>query len=104
MPSSCFMLVLDGALTETVYESSAFIGQDAVALNEGHSRTHSAGAYTYINDRVGLHKVENATRDRAMSLHIYAPGWKTVQLYDEVQRPELTDASGASFEVGWGDF
>ena len=57
-----------------------------------------------IDDDIGLHKVGNATRERAMSLHIYAPGWETVQLYDETMPPEVTDAGGAAIDVdAWGD-
>jgi len=100
------MLVIDGQLRETVYEPRSIIGSDAVAADEGESRVHDSGAYTYINDSMGLHKVANAsTTHRAVSLHVYAPGWKSVQLYDEARRPERVDAGGASIDVDeWGDF
>ena len=100
------MLVLDGELRETLYEPRSIIGDDAVAADEGHSRALAAGTYTYINDHIGLHKVGNpSSTDRAVSLHVYAPGWRTVQLYDETRRPAETDAGGAPLEVdGWGDF
>ena len=98
------MLVLDGALTETVYASNAIIGPDSVAMDGGMATVHHAGAYTYIDDDIGLHKVGNATRERAMTLHIYAPGWETVQLYDETMPPEVTDAGGVAIDVdAWGD-
>ena len=103
--SSCFMRILEGELTETLYPPDAIIGPDTVAAHEGHSRKLSAGGYTYIDDSYGLHKVGNASRARAISLHVYAPGWKTVQLYDETERPEATDASGAPLEaLCFGDF
>ena len=104
--SNCFMLVIDGQLRETVYEPRSIIGSDAVAADEGESRVHDSGAYTYINDSMGLHKVANASAThRAVSLHVYAPGWKSVQLYDEARRPERVDAGGASIDVDeWGDF
>lgn len=100
--SSCFMRILDGELTETLYPPDAIIGPDAVSADKGRSIVHPAGSYTYINDSMGLHKVGNASTSKgAVSLHIYAPGWQSVQLYDE---QEPTDASGAAFDVdGWGD-
>ena len=100
--SSCFMRILEGELTETLYTPDSIIAPDAVAASEGHSRTLPAGAYTYIDDSFGLHKVGNSSKSPAISLHVYAPGWKTVQLYDEAER---TDASGAALDaLTFGDF
>lgn len=61
------------------------------------------GGYAYINDTQGLHKVGNASATQgAVSLHVYAPGWSTVNTYDE-EVP--TDAGGAPLDYdGWGDF
>ena len=112
MLSSCFMRVLDGAVSETLYQPGAIEYCDdqgiapRVAMHEGTTRNLQAGAYTYINDNIGLHRVGNPNRWKgAMSLHIYAPGWDTVPLFDEYVRPPPSDAGGAEFEVdGWGDF
>ena len=52
---------------------------------------------------MGLHKVANTTGGRAVSLHVYAPGWLQPPLFDEVF-PEV-DAGGAEIDgCGWGDF
>lgn len=106
LPSNCFMRVLEGELCETFYAAQHKLSCDAVAASEGSVRALPAGGYTYINDEMGVHKVGNPHRtERAVSLHVYAPGWKTVQTYDEIDTTVTTDASGAAFDVdGWGDF
>jgi hypothetical protein len=61
-----------------------------------------AGEIAYINDSIGLHKVENSSSSRAVTVHVYAPGWRRPTLFDEIH-PEV-DAGGAGFDCGWGDF
>ena len=107
--SNCFMRILDGSLTETLYEPSSIINDGAsVAALDGHETTLATGGFTYINDQIGLHKVGNASStERAVSLHVYAPGWKLVNTYDEQPVSAMdveTDAGGAPIDVdGWGD-
>ena len=61
-----------------------------------------------INDGMGLHKVANPTDARAVSLHVYAPGWKRAPLYEEKRFDEKfpeVDAGGAELDCdGWGDY
>ena len=99
-----FMLVLEGQLTETVYgEEAVSVDGKSVQARLGKTRLHGAGTLAYINDSVGLHKVANTTGGRAVSLHVYAPGWLQPPLFDEVF-PEV-DAGGAEIDgCGWGDF
>jgi len=98
--SNCFMAVLQGALTETLYEPHEIEGDKVVGF--GTSRVMSTGASTYINDDYGVHKVGNDSATvPAVSLHVYAPGWSTVQIYSEAP----ADAGGAPIDAdGWGDF
>lgn len=101
--SNCFMFVLEGTLAETVYPESAIIpGSKSVDARAGRTRHHKAGEIAYINDSLGLHKVGNPFDARAVSVHVYAPGWSQAPLYDEYY-PEV-DAGGAEFDCGWGDF
>ena len=114
--SNCFMLILEGQLTETLFDSTSLLSSTTVNASSGKSRVLSAGDTSYINDKLGVHKVGNATNARAVSLHVYAPGWKTVPLFDELfttaqaehnvegQGDEGVDAGGAPFDVDWGDF
>ena len=99
-----FMLVLEGQLAETVYgEEAVSADGKSVQARLGKTRLHGAGTLAYINDSVGLHKVANTAGGRAVSLHVYAPGWLQPPLFDEVF-PEV-DAGGAEIDgCGWGDF
>ena len=98
--SNCFMLVLDGELTETQY-SMSWLGEIGRVLGFSSQRKLGLGATGYINDSIGAHKVENISAKRAISLHVYAPGWSAAPTYDEPSH----DASGVTIEdVDWGDF
>ena len=95
-----------------MYDAQSIINDgSSVAAFDGRVTRLSPGDYTYINDSMGLHKVGNVSQtERATSLHVYAPGWKVVNTYDEVptsvaQQDVETDASGVPLDVdGWGDF
>jgi len=103
--SNCFLLVLEGALVETIYGDEARLPDGrSVDARQGKAVVRKAGQCTYINDDIGLHKVGNPSSNRAVSLHVYAPGWKRPSLYDEIF-PEV-DAGGAEIDDcdGWGDF
>lgn len=98
--SNCFMLMLEGELTETTYRM-AWLGGIGHMLGLNSQRTLAKGATGYINDSVGVHKVANTSANRAVSLHVYAPGWSAAPTYDE---PEL-DADGVPIEAtDWADF
>ena len=97
-----FMLILEGQLAETVYSEEAVSADGkSVQARLGKTRLHGAGTLAYINDSMGLHKVANTTGGRAVSLHVYSPGWLQPPLFDEVL-PEV-DARGAEI-CGWGNF
>jgi len=98
--SNCFMAVLEGELSETVYSPAEVVVSGGQVVGSGTTRTMAAGAYAYINDEYGVHKVGNTSRATpAISLHVYAPGWRTVQTFEE------TDAGGAPIDADcWGDF
>lgn len=98
--SNCFMLILEGELTETTYDPDTIAQAAAEVRGPGHTHQLVAGSTGYINDSYGVHKVANQTDRRAMSLHVYAPGWSAVSLYEEA-----TDAGGAPIDIdAWGDF
>jgi len=47
--------------------------------------------------------VANTSGSRAVSLHVYAPGWQRPPFYEEIL-PEV-DAGGAEIDAcAWGDF
>jgi len=110
--SECFMRVLEGSIIETQYRSPSFIDdvdaplQDmteylaldakpmaqttttiprslssASQLIEKRRVIANAGAVLYINDEIGIHKVESS--ERAVSLHLYVPGYTVCDVYNE---------------------
>jgi len=96
--SNCFMLILEGELTETQYAWPGGVGR---VLGFTSQRKLVCGTTGYINDSIGVHKVANTSAKRAISLHVYAPGWTAAPTYDE---PSV-DAAGCLIEdTGWGDF
>jgi len=102
-PSNCFLMVLEGSLTETVYPQEAVLADGkSIDSRAGRSRVLVAGDVGYINDTMGLHKVGNPNGARAVSLHVYAPGWVRPPLFAEIF-PEV-DAGGAEYDAPFGDF
>lgn len=99
VPSNCFMLVLEGELTETTWADADIDREGGRVTGHGSARRLAAGARAYINDELGVHKVGNLAGQPAVSLHVYAPIWKSSPMFDEP-----TDAAGAPFDAGWGDF
>lgn len=84
----CVMKMLQGELCETMYawpkskkeEDSSetqvlrVIGQNTFGLND----------VTYINDNIGLHRVENpSTVNPAVSLHLYSPPFSTCSVFNK---------------------
>jgi len=79
--SHCIMKCLQGKLHETKYAwpedkdaPMKVISDSDLNLNE----------ITYINDSLGLHRVENPSHtDGAVTLHLYIPPYEYCHTYDE---------------------
>lgn len=68
----CIMKILKGSLRETLY-SMPDQGKSPMPrpLKE---TTYAQDEVTYISDKIGLHKIENASdTEPAISLHLYTP-------------------------------
>jgi cysteine dioxygenase len=104
----CFVKVLDGALKETMFEWPA--GADDATIAEDGDETGACGrrtrlskrhengegltetgvsmfdkdAVTYINDEMGIHRVENPSHSNpAVSLHLYSPPFDFCRTFDQ---------------------
>lgn len=66
------MKILKGSLRETLYSNP---DQDDNAIPRPvRETTYARDEVTYISDKIGLHKIENAsTTEPAISLHLYTP-------------------------------
>ncbi|KAF8543934.1 RmlC-like cupin domain-containing protein [Trichophaea hybrida] len=67
----CIMKILKGTLRETQYEMPAVSGEP---LSVRKTSVYNNDEVTYISDDIGLHKIENESKDQlAVSLHLYTP-------------------------------
>ncbi|XP_072379439.1 cysteine dioxygenase type 1 isoform X2 [Diabrotica undecimpunctata] len=79
--SHCFMKMLQGSLEEirfawpkTQGEQLREIGRTRLEVND----------CAYINDSIGLHRVENVSSvDTAISLHLYCPPYSKCQVFNQ---------------------
>jgi cysteine dioxygenase len=99
--SHCFMKCIQGKLVETKY---AWPSNEDVAKEEPMHiirRTELAeGDVAYINDSIGLHRVENPSHtDTAMTLHLYVPPYFHCNTYDE-RTSRINEAHVTFYSVG----
>lgn len=82
--SHCFMRVMEGSLQEIQYAwpaSSQSRGQPVTELNK---RDLVTDEVTYINDSIGLHRIQNISHtDPAISLHLYSPPITTCHTFEQ---------------------
>ncbi|XP_013788282.1 cysteine dioxygenase type 1-like [Limulus polyphemus] len=94
----CFMKQLSGCLTEVRYdwpsenEQMQPIGETDLKANE----------VAYINDSLGLHRVENRSHtEAAVSLHLYCPPFDSCRMFD--QRTGHQTVSKVTFWSKYGE-
>lgn len=80
--SHCFMKVLSGELKETMYEWPVEGYKGPLCLRK--ETLYSTDQVAYIDDSIGLHRVENVSHtEKAVSLHLYSPPINICQTFDE---------------------
>lgn len=68
----CIMKILKGSLCEVLYHNPDPAGDDAPRPMK--TKLYTENEVTYISDKIGLHKIENASdTEAAVSLHLYTP-------------------------------
>nr|AKR76217.1 cysteine dioxygenase [Penaeus vannamei] len=81
----CFMKMLAGSLQEVRFEWPK--GEEAETeegMIEIDRNVLKPNGVCYINDSLGLHRVENASHSEgAVSLHLYCPPFSACQIFDE---------------------
>jgi len=80
--SGGWVLGVAGSLEETRYTVAPGTGDD-MRLERFDSASVSAGDVSYIDDAIGLHKIENAGNENAISLHLYSPPIDACRYFDE---------------------
>lgn len=69
--SNCFMKILKGDITEKL-----FFQNDEKDLELIRSTTIPTNAVGYINDKIGIHSMQNETNGEVVSLHLYVPSYE----------------------------
>ncbi len=81
--SHCFMKVLDGSLTETLYSPPAEV-HEGETMTVRRELTFPTDGVIYISDKIGMHRVANESHTRpGVSLHIYSPPYSECHCYDD---------------------
>ena len=82
--SHCFMKCLDGELHETKFEwpkSEEGKEKEMIEIARTPLRKNEV---CYINDSIGLHRVENLSHSKpAVSLHVYIPAYNECHTFDQ---------------------
>ncbi|XP_034727667.1 cysteine dioxygenase type 1 isoform X1 [Etheostoma cragini] len=80
--SHCFMKLLQGQLKETLFEWPDNKSQGEMVQKS--QRILQENKVAYINDSIGLHRVENGSHTEcAASLHLYSPPFQSCQTFDQ---------------------
>ncbi|XP_018570723.1 cysteine dioxygenase type 1 [Anoplophora glabripennis] len=79
--SHCFMKMLQGSLEEIRF---AWPEKPNGELKETERNRLNINEVTYINDSIGLHRVENVSSiDTAISLHLYCPPYNRCSVFNQ---------------------
>lgn len=87
--SDCFVKILDGQLTETMYEWPASGNHENEDMSPNSmkavkSTVNSKNDVTYINDSMGLHQMHNPSHsNKTVTLHLYSPPFKSCKVFDQ---------------------
>eukprot|EP00397_Hematodinium_sp_SG-2012_P008150 GEMP01008205.1.p1 GENE.GEMP01008205.1~~GEMP01008205.1.p1 ORF type:complete len:390 (+),score=69.44 GEMP01008205.1:79-1248(+) len=93
--SSCWVVLVEGEVTEVQYAMPVFdrqfleapagtVGRCAKLKKLGEAKLDVNGVTTaFAANDIGLHKVVNGTDHPALTLHIYAPGLRSMKIFKE---------------------
>lgn len=89
--SHCFLKVLSGRVKEELFEwpketedAEKNSGDKNELMKKWAENVYSKNECTYINDNIGLHRVENNSHsDKAVTLHLYSPPFDECQCFDQ---------------------
>ncbi|XP_067270721.1 cysteine dioxygenase type 1 [Pseudorasbora parva] len=78
----CFLKLLQGQLKETLFDWPD--RRLPAGMQQKSQRVLLENQCAYMNDSIGLHRVENVSHtEAAVSLHLYSPPFQTCQTFDQ---------------------
>jgi cysteine dioxygenase len=81
----CFVKILHGSLKETLFEWPNSDSADEQPMQQMAVHTYGQNGVTYINDTIGLHRMENPSNSEGtVSLHLYTPPFVLCNKFDEL--------------------
>lgn len=78
--SHCLLKVVDGDLVEERFEWPDSTGQEMALVAQNTLPTNTTG---YMHDKIGLHRISNASNRNAVSLHLYSPPITICKTFNE---------------------
>ncbi|GAB6032019.1 Cysteine dioxygenase [Chamberlinius hualienensis] len=82
--SHCFMKVIQGELAEVQFAWPSSSEESETELRQLETNMLHLNNVAYINDSIGLHRVENRSHsEKAVSLHLYCPPYQTCHMFDQ---------------------
>ncbi|CAN7980751.1 unnamed protein product, partial [Ixodes pacificus] len=98
----CFMKVLAGQLKEVRFDWPKETEGPDSPLKMGEENLLPLNSVAYINDSLGLHRVENPSHsEQAVSLHLYCPPFDQCLMFD--QRTGHKSVSKVTFWSKFGE-
>lgn len=81
--SHCFLKVLSGKIREEIFEWPEQSAPEQEMCMKRQSE-FSKNQVTYINDSIGLHRMENPSHcEKAITLHLYSPPFIMCNMFDQ---------------------
>ena len=77
----CWVKVIDGEFKETVYKQNET--EELTLVKSTIAKHHDV---TYMKDFMGFHRLENVSKKRSMSLHLYAKPIRSCNMFDETSK------------------
>jgi len=77
----CWVKIIAGEFRETIYKKN-----DIGELNSINSTISKPNDISYMIDFMGFHSLENLSKKRSMSLHLYAKPIRNCKIFDENAR------------------
>lgn len=81
----CWVKIIEGEFNETIYKENEAGKLDVVKTTQS-----KANDITYMVDFMGFHSLENLSKKKSLSLHLYAKPIRSCQVFDE-ETGELTN-------------
>jgi cysteine dioxygenase len=74
----CWVKIIEGELKETIYKQNE-VGEVHLVK----TTVSKKNEITYMKDFMGFHRLENESKKRSISLHLYAKPIRTCRMFDE---------------------